>query len=57
MDNRVETDRDRNPQQQRRMYEPPRLMTYGAVRELTASGTGNQQEKGDATPNPQKQRV
>jgi hypothetical protein len=44
MNNRVETDRDRNPQQQRRTYQPPRLMTYGAVRELTASGTGAQRE-------------
>ncbi len=44
MNNRVETDRDRNPQQQRRMYQPPRLMTYGAVRELTTGGSGKASE-------------
>lgn len=56
MNHRVETDRDRNPQQQRRKYQPPRLMTYGAVRELTAAGTGAQNENAGEPQNNKKQR-
>lgn len=35
-------------------YHPPRLVMYGAVRELTAGGSGNanEGEKGQAKPRP-----
>ncbi len=55
MKTKVETNGVRN-QQQRIAYQPPRLITYGAVRELTAAGSGSQQEKGMSANNASKQR-
>ena len=37
-----------------RPYHAPRLVEYGAIRELTASGSGTQQEKGGSGQNPSK---
>jgi hypothetical protein len=54
MNNRVEPESDRNLQQQRRAYQSPQLMTYGAVRELTTGGSGKAVEtnKGQADKRP-----
>ena len=41
MDNRTNVDPGRKVQRERRAYQTPRLMTYGAVRELTAGGSAN----------------
>jgi hypothetical protein len=38
----------------RTIYHAPKLRVYGAVKELTGSGTQGVQEKGGATDNPQK---
>ena len=38
----------------RRAYHKPHLQVYGAVRELTAAGTGAQPESGSSSPNKQR---
>ncbi len=51
MDNRTNVDPGRKVQRERRAYQTPRLMTYGAVRELTAGGSGTKNEgKKDTDP-------
>jgi hypothetical protein len=53
----VTKDREKVVQQSSgRPYNTPRLFMYGAVRELTMSGSTGKTEKGSSTNNPSKQR-
>lgn len=52
MKDKTEAQERKAPQSKARPYHPPRVVVYGAVREITSSGTGSKTEnnKGNGQP-------